>query len=257
MNIFIHEWKRQQKAFFFWCIGFATLIFGGMAEYTAAETMDAAQMESLMDAFPDIVLALFGMNNINIATELGFYSVLSFYITLAFSVYGSMLGYAAIYTEQNNKTGDFLYTKPLARAHILLFKLLARILILFTCFLFVQLMGMLATNNALYFEVLLFNLQSLYAGFALLCFSIPLACVLRRPGDGAAANNIVIAIFFFISFAFEVFGNRALKALSFFKYIVYQDHVNASYNPWLFVCGGLLCCIVLAGGIVLFNRRAV
>lgn len=92
--------------------------------------IDPNATNELMDAFPNALKVAYGIGSLDITTLDGYYSVLSLYITLAIASYAGILGAKIIYSEEDLKTSEFLFTKPVSRLKVLSHKLLGAITII-------------------------------------------------------------------------------------------------------------------------------
>ena len=75
MNILVRELKAGRKAFLFWSLGLFVLVFMGVVKSTGV-TADGGGLAALLDSFPRVVLAVFGMVGADIGTFGGYYAVL-------------------------------------------------------------------------------------------------------------------------------------------------------------------------------------
>ncbi len=126
MNIIKKELKLNKKVFLFWCLGLFFLIYAGMTKYLGFETQEGAKgIEEIFDKFPRIILAMFGMLDVDIKTANGYYVVLSFYTIICICIYSISLGTNVVSRENIDKTSEFIYTKPRKKTYILNMKILA------------------------------------------------------------------------------------------------------------------------------------
>jgi ABC-2 type transport system permease protein len=128
MNIYLHEMRSNLKSLVFWCLGIAAVIAGGMGKY-AGMAESGQSVAVFVKSMPRIVLALLGMNGIDLGTAAGFYAVLYLYILVMSSVHAGTLGARIISREETDKTMEFLFTKPVSRVSIISSKISAA----FTC----------------------------------------------------------------------------------------------------------------------------
>jgi len=79
----------------------------------------------MMENFPQELRAAFGMDNINLATVLGFYSFIFLFAQLCLAIQAGNYGFGLVSIEESELTADFLLTKPVSRTQVLTSKLLA------------------------------------------------------------------------------------------------------------------------------------
>lgn len=124
MNVFKRELYAYRKALLFWSLGMIALVASGMGKYSAYQSTG----ESIVDViakFPHAVQIIFGTYGFNLATASGFYGVLFLYIALMATLHAVLLGCDLLAKEEQDKTTEFLYVKPLSRQTIVTEKLLA------------------------------------------------------------------------------------------------------------------------------------
>lgn len=126
MNIVIRELKANYKAFILWIIGLSSMSLLGMMKFQGLSA-DAAMMDKVIKSFPKIMLALFGMSDLDMGTLAGYYLILLVYIMIIGGLYAVYLGIKVTSFDINEKTSDFLYSKPVSRNYIILMKQLTAI----------------------------------------------------------------------------------------------------------------------------------
>ncbi len=121
--IFKREFKRNLKALIIWSIVIGGFTFMMLAIYPqmAAEQQS---MQELLKAYPESLKKVFGMDRLDFSTLLGFYGVeVYFMLTLFGSIYAGLLASTIVAKEENEKTIEFLLSKPVARSQIIFEKL--------------------------------------------------------------------------------------------------------------------------------------
>jgi len=124
MNIFFRELKAHWKGLLGWSIAMILLVASGMAKFSALGT--GGQNANLVFAsFPKPVLAILGIQGLNLATIIGYFGVLYLYIQLTATIHAAMLGAEIISKEERDRTSEFLFPKPVTRLRIITEKILA------------------------------------------------------------------------------------------------------------------------------------
>lgn len=126
MNIVKRELKANYKAFILWCLGLSSMSLLGMMKFQGLSA-DAAMMDKVIKSFPKIMLAIFGMSDLDMGTLAGYYLILLVYIMIIGGLYAIYLGIKVTSYDINEKTSDFLYSKPVSRNYIILMKQLTAI----------------------------------------------------------------------------------------------------------------------------------
>ncbi len=118
--LIITEFKRNYKSLLLW-----TSIVAGMAAlmlllYPAFK--DAfSQLEELLSIYPEEFLAAFGMgeNGLDMGDFYGWYGVEGYlFVNLIGGSYAAILGGTILSKEEDDKTIEFLLSKPISRDHI-------------------------------------------------------------------------------------------------------------------------------------------
>jgi len=126
MNIFMHEFKMSIRSVITWSIALFCLIFVFMSMFNAFAS-DAELLNEMMSQFPEELLMAFGMTNIDMATVLGFYSLIFTFIQICIAIQAANYGFSLVSVEERDMTADFLLAKPVGRTKILTMKGLSAI----------------------------------------------------------------------------------------------------------------------------------
>ncbi len=128
MNIIKRELKTSLISILVWSLAFLFLSFAAIMKYDSIMTT-GEEILALLDRFPRIVLALFNMVDVDLATLPGYFTVIANYFLLMSASHGLFLGIRLFAKEEQDKTADFLLTKPRSRREIFADKLIAGTLI--------------------------------------------------------------------------------------------------------------------------------
>ena len=82
-------------------------------------------MNEFLARFPPELRAAFGMDRMDLATVLGFYSFVFMFVQLCLAIQAGNYGFGLVSIEESEMTADFLLSKPVSRAQVLTSKLLA------------------------------------------------------------------------------------------------------------------------------------
>ncbi|MEJ5309946.1 MAG: ABC transporter permease subunit [Anaerolineae bacterium] len=123
-NIFWQEFKMQLRSVFTWSLSMAALIFVFVSLFSSF-AKDAALLNEMMANFPEALLTAFGLNNVNLATLLGYFGFLFLFVQICLAIQAATYGFGLVSIEEREWTADFLLTKPVSRTQILTSKLLA------------------------------------------------------------------------------------------------------------------------------------
>lgn len=124
MNIYKLEFKMHVRSLVIWSVALILLIFFFMSVFTSI-AVDAELMNEMMSQFPQELLVAFGMNDLDLSSVLGFYSLAFLFCQICFAVQAANYGFTILSVEETDLTADFLLSKPVGRTRILTSKFLA------------------------------------------------------------------------------------------------------------------------------------
>lgn len=222
--IFKREMKRNMKSLLIWSVILSGLILMMLSLYPQFAA-DQHAMNEMLDAYPEQLKKAFGMDTINFGTILGFYGVeVYMFTTLVGSVYAAMLASGILVKEESEKTAEFLLSKPITRADIVVQKLGAVIanLLLFNCALILaSLLGFSFTEEEVTYGVYaLLALATLLLHLTIASISFLLSSVMRKNRNIVSISLGIV----FLSYALHIAAGvsdqlSAIRHISFFHYI--------------------------------------
>lgn len=116
--IYKRELRGNAKGLAVWCAVLGGLVLMMMSVYPSFAE-DAKAMENMLALFPEPLQNVFGMQTLSLATYTGFYGVEVHLInTLAGSVYAALLAAGMLAREENDRTAEFLLSKPVTRTQV-------------------------------------------------------------------------------------------------------------------------------------------
>ncbi len=127
INIYLKEIKRNFLSWIIWTVALSGIITLGMVFYPVfIEDNLIEQMEVLFNMpVMDTLMSAFGADVATFSDILGFYVTYgAIYNTLLGAIYSILLASNILSKEENNKTAEFLLTKPVTRMEIYWGKLL-------------------------------------------------------------------------------------------------------------------------------------
>jgi ABC-2 type transport system permease protein len=125
-TIYLHEFRARLKSVITWSIALVAIILIFLSIFPAFADQ-AALLNETMSKFPPALLAAFGLNQVDLASVLGFYSFIFLFAQLCIAIQAGNYGFGLVSIEETELTADFLVSKPVSRAQILTSKLLAAI----------------------------------------------------------------------------------------------------------------------------------
>jgi ABC-2 type transport system permease protein len=124
MNIYNHEFKMHFRSVVTWCVSQVVMIFLFTWIFSSIAA-DAALLRETLSRFPRELLVAFGMENLDLSTVLGFFGFAFLFCQILLAIQAANYGFSILSVEERELTADFLLTKPVTRARILLAKFLA------------------------------------------------------------------------------------------------------------------------------------
>lgn len=262
MTILKHELRANFKSLLIWSGTMAFMIYAGILKYSAfAKTGDA--VNQLFEGMPPMMLKVFGVDMIDDLTSLaGFYSIFFLYFMLIAAVHSVMLGTLIIAKEERDKTADFLFVKPVTRAYVITWKIVAALINILVLNAVTYLVSVFATapyasDGPLFadiayicFGLLLF--QVLFLGLGLL-----LAGLISRSKVGTGIGTAIILATFSLKVLIDINKDvDFLRPFTPFNYfsgrdLMFDHQLELGYGALALVLA-VLCTI---GTYYFFNRR--
>jgi ABC-2 type transport system permease protein len=123
-NIYRHEFRTHLKSALTWSMAVTGILFVYFSFFSMFADQ-AALMNEMLENFPQEFRAAFGLDNMNLADVLGYYSFLFLFVQLCLAIQAGNYGFGLVSIEESELTADFLLSKPVSRVQVLTSKLLA------------------------------------------------------------------------------------------------------------------------------------
>lgn len=256
--IFKRELKRNLKSLVIWSIvlGGLILLMLSMFPQFAEQQQD---MEKLLEAYPDSIKKAFGMDELSLGTLIGFYGIeIHMMTTLLGSIYAAILASSIVAKEENEKTIEFLLSKPVTRTQIVTEKLLAvvvNVLLLNGVSTIASFIGFQFTKDAdipeKTFALLIIGTILLHLTFASISFM--LSSMMKKTRNILSISLGIVLIAYFINIVAGISEDlEVLKYVSPFKYVDAANIVNDSaIEPlYIFIMCGVICMSILVSYVV-------
>ncbi|ANB57753.1 ABC-2 transporter family protein [Anoxybacillus sp. B7M1] len=232
--IFKRELKRNFKSLMIWSVVLSGLILLTLSIYPQfAEQQN--EMNKLLEAYPEPMKKALGMNELSLGDLMGFYGIEIYMMTtLLGSIYTAILASNILAKEENEKTIEFLLSKPVTRNRIVTEKLLAvfvNILIFNGVITIISMIGFQFADDpevpAGIFSLLIVATILLHLTFAAVAFM--LSSMLKKTRSILSISlGIVLAAYFMNVMAGISEDLEILKYFSPFKYVdaaqIIRDH---------------------------------
>jgi len=234
------ELKNNRNSFIGFTLGLGLLLMGGFVKFLSLAETESMDVSELMAAFPKIVLAVFGMNQLDVQTLEGYYAILENYVLVLVIIYAIKLGYNAVARELADHTEAFLFTKPIKRRSILFNKLSVGFFFLILFAIFNGLFSKLAiaaygidgqiNQLILYYSVVIFLNGLLFFALSAMCCAIT-----KRSERGSTIAYAVFFITYLMTVIYDLVENgRVLKYFVPLRYFESTDLVVGNFKSlWI------------------------
>lgn len=250
MNIYKREMKAQTKSLLLWALGILFMTFGGMSKYGALGT-SGQDINVVMEAMPKPLIALFGMNGLDLNTLSGYFGVLVAYLYLMGAVHAAMLGANIVSKEENLRTSEFLMVKPRTRPSIMTSKILAGLTGIVIFNLLITGMSLFSVNFYSKGE----NINGMIMNMAIALLLIQgvffmmgttVASLIKRPKVSTSAVMSITLLMYVLSVFYDIVEKgEALRFLTPFRYFPVTDMAKGAGLDLTFVLIAVLLIVVL------------
>lgn len=248
MNIIKQELRMGRNSLITWCLSLGGILLLFMLFYPSiSDQLEGFQ--KVFDSFPIEFQKALGFDDFDLSNILSFYQFPFIYILLAGAVQAMNLGVSILSAEVREKTGDFIFGKPVSRNRVVSMKMLAiliQILITSIFLFFVSLLTItLISGNDYNFR--LFVLLTLTFFFIQLFFAslgLFISVFLKRIKTVLPISMGVVFIFYIIYLLNETFDDLKLKLISPFSYFNLSEITRAMNYDSLFLLLWLLLVIL-------------
>lgn len=262
MNIFLHELKAYRKATFIWTVVVAGLVVLFMSIYPVFSS-NAADMQKLLDGFPEPVKLALGLSLNSIGSILGFFSFTFIYTMLCASIQAMNIGTSILSKEVREQTADFLMTKPVSRARIMTAKLLAALAsLIFTNIVFMAVAFAMNSivSSATYdlkafimIALTLFYVQVIFASLGVL-----ISVIAKKIKSVISISLSVVFGFFIAGMLGAVIGEDKVRYITPFKFFDSAYIIkNGTYETQFIVLGAAVVAVAIAAGYLIYTRKDI
>lgn len=265
MNILGREIKRNIKATLIWTFSMSLLNFLQMAVYPSMAQQTKA-LEDLLSKMPKGLVAAFGIDKLSMTEVLGYYGSKSYSLLLLIGGIFSIILFSSIFVkEKDERTIEFLLSKPITRNQMITEKLAAALTHVFLFNVMVSIVTFIS------FEVYKGSKTYDLTVFVLLCTgSFILDLVLGAVGVFLSAfvsrGKTVISLgigITLVSYFIGILSSTSdkfdsLKYLSPFKFvdgvdIILKKHLNDTFMT----ISALIIVLLIAATYVIYNKKDI
>jgi ABC-2 type transport system permease protein len=262
-TIFRHEFRARIRSVIIWSLSIAFLSFFFFNLFPVFASQ-AQLMDEFLAKYPPELRAAFGMDNMELSTVLGFFSFLFMFIQLCLAIQASNYGFGLVSIEESELTADFLLSKPVSRAQVLVSKFLAALaaltitslVIWVSTFAFIEMYrdGRPYDSSRLVLVLISMSIFQLF----FLCVGLAISLLVKRVRSVTPyALGLAFGAYVLSSFS-GIFKDVVLEYLTPFKhfdaaYII----THKAYNTPLLLLDLGVTLVALVASYVLYLRRDI
>jgi len=262
MTVFSFEFKQTIRSTLVWGLGLTLLLVVFLSFYPVY--FDEIEIwKPIFESLPEVLLKSLGVHVDTLFTALGFYSFILLYLHLIASIQAIMLGLGIVGKEVRLKMSDFILTKPMTRASILIQKSLAIFAHLGITWIYISILSvvmlMMVEPGELNWQIFwLFDLSTLLLQLMFASLGILIAVLIRKLKSVVGVSMSVVFTLFVMNLMQAILDEAWLRYLSPFQwfektYIFYhQAYEWPMVGMWALVTLGSL-----AGAYVVFTRKDI
>lgn len=261
MNIFVHELKAYRKSILLWACSMAALAVLFIFIFSSASA-DIELFKDVLSSLPEVARNMLSIYVDSISTLEGFYSFVFVYIVLCGAIQAMNLGTSIVSKEIREKTADFLLTKPVNRASILTFKLLAALSsLIITNIIYLMITVSMAFTVKTEFSMGIFLMISATLFFVQLMFislGVFVSVIAGKIKSVISISLSTVFGFFIIGALGSVIGDQAVRYISPFKYFDTAYIIkNAAYEPTFIFALILFVVIAITASYLVYTKKDI
>jgi len=225
LNIYSKEFKDTFISLIIWSLSIVLFIFVAMLKFKGFQG-SSDMLADLLKAYPESLMAAFGMGELDLSTAPGYYSVMYVYFIMIAGIHAAMLGGHILAKEEIEKTSEFLIPKPVSRVKIISCKMLSGLSTIFLLnivmgianivFINIYNVGDSITREIIFLNILMFLLQVMF-----LVLGTAISAITKNSKMAATVATAVIVSTYFLSILIGL--NDKLKPLVYLTPFKYFD----------------------------------
>lgn len=217
------ELKVNLKSLIIWTLIIVGVFIIGFLIYPSI-IQDTVKIEELVNTMPKEILEIFNMDVISLNSVSGWLLTEGYLmVNLLGSCFFSILGGSILLKEENDKTIDFLFSKPIKKSEIITSKLLTGLIYIITFNLIISLttlIGLNLSNDFNFKHWLLSNIAPVFIHTFFFCLSLLISNYFKKTNKSITFNiGIVLGTYLIGVISLMSDKLEFLKYLSPFEYI--------------------------------------
>ncbi len=262
MDLIKREFKNSLKSFTIWMVVTALLVFISIIKFQGIGDANSDAITELLNYYPPIILALFGMApGVDLGTLSGYMSIVAYYAMICGGLYGIRLGAGVVTREIVDGTYEFLFTKPISRSKVLFRKLMVGkcYILIFSILTFgfmVASVLCLESSELPFKELLLYGIGILLVSYVFYAISFLVATCIRKSEKSVMIANGIFMGSFLIGAVYDVLEEAEwLRPFAILRYFLYEEIKVGTLNVVYMVLCLIIVVTAIGLGLVLYNRK--
>lgn len=206
-------------------------------------------INEMLKSFPEEMLKAFNMDISGIDTAYGWIKTEGYTLLLVIGgLYSAILGSTLLIKEENDKTIEFLYSKPISRNKIINSRVFCGLINIFMMFLIiylVNLVGLYFSDCLVIKEFTLMSFAPLFACYTIFFMTLMISTLCRKTKKSMSVGIAIV----FVSYFIQIISNLSDK-LEKFKYFTMmelssiRDVLTKGYfnNHCIIIC--IVICVI-------------
>lgn len=262
MNMYLHELRSLRKSTIIWTCSMIALAVIYFSIYPGIAN-DAADIKKLLGGYPAPIRAALGITLDNIASVLGFYSMVFSFITLCGAIQAMIFGTSVLSKEGRERTADFLLVKPVSRISIVSAKLSAAFtMILATDLVYYAAVSFTASivkatdySMKLFFMI---NLTLFFIQLIFLAIGLVISVFFTKLKSVLPISLGVVFGFYIVGALIATGDSDAARFISPFKYFdTTYIMTNASYEAPYLITGAVIVIAAVAVSYIIYQKKDI
>jgi ABC-2 type transport system permease protein len=226
-------------------------------------TKDMEGFKKLMEGYPVAIRKALGLNLEYLFTILGFYCFPLSFITLCGAIQAMNLGTSIVSKEVQEKTADFLLTKPVTRTTVLTSKLLAALAsIIITNIVYLAAASIIAfqvkTESFSFNVFFMLSLTLFFVQLIFLAVGIIISVSVPKIKSVLTVSLATVFAFYFLGMFSDTTGDQAKRYLSPFKYFDTAYIIkHASFEAAFLIAGAVIIIVATVASYVIYAKKDI
>ncbi|MEJ5229160.1 MAG: ABC transporter permease subunit [Pseudothermotoga sp.] len=229
MNVYRWEMKRNFRTLIVWTVILILIQLMYVAIYPSM-AKDTELLSRMMKVMPKTFLRIFGLEDFDFSNILNYLATIStIYVTLVGSIFAALLASKMLAKEENEKTAEFLLSKPIKRTNVVRQKLLtvSSILVIFdtsVCLFSLLLLELYKRSAFDYARFWLFWLSQIILHLTIANLIFAITVFMKRQDSTISLAIGTVFVLYILAMVSKL--TEKVKVLGYFTPFYYSDGVR-------------------------------